>query len=63
MRYELIPLAERYRYHCCVCGTSRSVKYLMPVKDTYSGKWAEKQAYCNRCAILFSDLERRNSNE
>lgn len=66
MKYELIPPEERHKHKCCVCNATESVKYLIPtlIIDSIEGTEWVNRPYCNRCALLFSDLERRrNSNE
>lgn len=65
MKYKLIPPEERHKYRCCVCNATVSVKYLIPtlIIDTIDGTERIDRPYCNRCALLLSDLERRNSNE
>ena len=63
MNFKLIPTEDRNKYRCCVCGETRSVKYLMPtiVIDTLSG--IEELPYCNRCALLHSALIEKNKGE
>ncbi len=58
--YKIIPLEDRHKYVCCVCGETRSVKYLIPtmVIDTLSS--FEEKPYCNRCALLHLALTERN---
>ena len=65
MKYKLIPPEERHKYRCCVCNATASVKYLIRtlIIDNIEGvEWVDRP-YCNRCVLLFSDLERRKSNE
>ena len=58
--FKIIPLEDRHKYVCCVCGETRSVKYLIPtiVIDTL-GSSTEEKPYCNRCALLHSALVER----
>lgn len=52
--YKLIPLEERHKYHCCICGETRSVKYFIPTCNPCEGKGIQDLAYCNKCALLYS---------
>ena len=63
MKYTLIPPEERHKYKCCICGKTESVKYMMPTLIYDAEITTQDTPYCNRCALLFADLERRNSNE
>lgn len=56
MSFKLIPTEERHRYQCCVCGTTKSVKYLIPTHNPLEGEGFHDMAYCNRCALLLSQL-------
>ena len=58
--YKLIPIKDRDKYRCCVCGETRSVKYLIPTYDPLEGEGFHDLAYCNRCALLHSALEERS---
>ena len=58
--YKLIPPEERHKYQCCVCGETRSVKYLIP---TLEREETHDLPYCNRCALLHSQLAERNKEE
>lgn len=50
MKYtvELIPVAERTKLKCRICGTNLSVKYRIHDRD---GKPRNDMCYCNRCVI------------
>ena len=54
--YQLIPIEDRDKYQCCVCGETRSVKYLIPTLD-------KELPYCNRCALLHSQLAERTTQQ
>ena len=60
MGFKLIPPEERHKYRCCVCGTTKSVKYLIPTYDPLEGEGFHDRAYCNRCALLHSALVEKN---
>lgn len=60
MPYKLIPSEERHKYQCCVCGETRSVKYLIPTYNPLEGEGFHDLAYCNRCALLHSALVEKN---
>lgn len=61
--YKLIPPKERHKYRCCVCGETRSVKYLIPTYDPLEGEGFYDRAYCNRCALLHTSLVEKNKEE
>jgi hypothetical protein len=58
--YKLIPLEERHKYRCCVCGETKSVKYLIPTHNPLEGEEIHDLPYCNRCALLHSALTEKN---
>jgi hypothetical protein len=61
MRFKLIPPEERHKYHCCVCGETRSVKYMIPTYNPLEGEEIQDLPYCNRCALLHSTLVEKNN--
>lgn len=61
MNFKLIPIEERHKYQCCVCGETRSVKYLIPTYNPLEGEEIQDLAYCNRCALLHSVLTEKNN--
>ena len=63
MSYKLIPSEERHKYRCCVCGETRSVKYLIPTYNPLEGEGFRDLAYCNRCALLHSALVEKTKEE
>ena len=60
MSFKLIQPEDRHKYHCCVCGETRSVKYLIPTTEYGETK---ELPYCNRCALLDSALVEKNKEE
>lgn len=63
MNLKLIPIEDRHKYRCCVCGETRSVKYLIPTYDPLEGEGFHDRAYCNRCALLHLALTEKNRKE
>lgn len=61
MSFKLIPSEERHKYRCCVCGETRSVKYLIPTHNPLEGEGFHDLPYCNRCALLHSALVEKNN--
>lgn len=52
MALKLIPVKDRNKYRCTVCGETRSVKYLA---DIYDGLEPTHQApMCNMCALALN---------
>ena len=45
--YKLIPVEERGKCKCCVCNTTKSVKYIIATND------GKELTYCNRCALIY----------
>lgn len=60
--YKLIPAEDRSKYQCCVCGETRSVKYLIPTHNSLEGEGIYELPYCNRCALLHSALVEKNNS-
>lgn len=50
MKYtiKLIPIPERSKHTCRVCGTNLSVKYRIHDRD---GKPRNDMCFCNKCVI------------
>lgn len=59
--YKLIPTEDRNKYRCCVCDTTKSVKYLIPTYNPLEGEETQDLPYCNRCALLHSVLAEKNN--
>lgn len=53
MMFKLIPPKERHKYRCCMCGETRSVKYLIPTHNPLEGEGFYDLPYCNKCALWF----------
>lgn len=49
MRFKLLPAEERKRNKCYFCGETRSVKYLVTIRD---GSKNIEVASCNKCACM-----------
>lgn len=47
----IIPVDERSKYKCCVCGEKRSVKYIIATKNK-NASYSESSALCNKCALI-----------
>lgn len=63
MSYKLIPPEDRHKYRCCVCDTTKSVKYLIPTYNPLEGEGFHDLAYCDRCALLHSALVEKNKEK
>lgn len=45
MRFTMIPVEDRNKWHCYYCGETRSVKYIFHSNGT-------ALPVCNRCAAM-----------
>lgn len=61
--YKLIPTEDRSKCRCCVCGETRSVKYLIPTYNPLEGEEIQDLPYCNRCALLHSALAKKQPSK
>jgi transcription elongation factor Elf1 len=43
------------QYRCHLCGTTKSVKYLMKVYDPVADDKPVEVAVCNKCALLHTE--------
>ena len=54
MEIKLIPIEDRHKYRCTLCGETRSVKYFIPVHNPLECEGIYELPFCNKCAaILF----------
>lgn len=57
MNFKLIPPEERSKYRCCVCGETKSVKYLISTHNPLEGDRIYELPYCNKCALFAMNKE------
>jgi hypothetical protein len=48
---KIIPISERDKYTCTLCGSHVSVKYLIPTYNPVISNKYEYMPYCNKCAL------------
>lgn len=53
MSFKLIPLEERHKCRCCLCGETKLVKYLIPTYNPLEGERLQNLPYCEKCALFF----------
>ena len=48
---KLIPVDERNKYRCYLCGETRSVKYLIETVNPVEKSEPFYAPYCNKCVL------------